>query len=168
MKSFAIHAILTVAAMLPLNGRALEVPPVVGYSFTPSNPTAGDFIRFRMDVDGCFHHPFGASFVSDEAAIEVRIFGLDYTCDPSDPENVATPRFSDVGQLPAGVYATRVLFCVPVPPPEEYACNMLQEGALVVSGTPSLPSIVPTTSSSALAMLVLLALVGGLIAFRRG
>lgn len=166
MKSLVLQAFWLVAVLLPIDGLALDVPPIVSYSFTPSSPTPSDVVQFRMDVEGCYHHPFGAFLLSEEAVIEARITGEDFPCDPSSPVNFVTPRFYDVGQLPAGVYATRVLFCVPGPP--EYICETLQEGTLIVSGVSGPPSVIPTLSAWALGLFAGMVLFAGLVGLRRG
>ena len=135
----------------------------VVYAIVPVDPRAGDLIRFRMDVIGCFNADVFVHVRSSERVVDVEVHSPDF-CDPGDPGSVTTPRFHDIGKLPAGPHTIRIFDCGgPVPPPLP-ACVLSDEVAIVVMADASArPRAVPTLSSLTTALLLaIMAAVAGL------
>lgn len=158
MKPFAVFLLLAPALAIA------AVTPVT-HTFVPSNPTTADVIRLRTDVQGCFSIFGAVTVLPNEPAIEVRFEGSDLPCEPDIPANVGTPRFADVGLLPAGTYATHIYSCGFGP--MGTTCDVIQSGSLTVMGGSSARFIVPSLSQPGAMSLMAVVLLAGLWARRR-
>lgn len=153
----ALPVLVLVLSAVPLDALAAPTPAV--HTFVPSNPTTADVVRLRTDLQGCYSIFGAVTVLPDEPAIEVRFEGSDIPCEPGIPANMETPRFADVGTLPAGRYATRIYSCGFGP--LGTTCDLIQAGSLVVRGIGATPHTVPVASTWAALLLASSLLLAG-------
>jgi hypothetical protein len=128
---------------------------MIEFSLVPADPTDADMIRVRMDISGS-----ACAFFTSTSSVDLpnHLVHLHYNfpdfCDPTDPANTITPRFLEIGTLPAGTYEIRYTGCGNPAPPLPQCEIFLTQQLVVASSTAAAPEPIPALSIPGLILLM--------------